>query len=129
VILPGSKATIADLKAFKAEGWDIDLAAHLRRGGWVVGLCGGYQMLGRSVADPGGVEGPAERWTGLACSTWRRCFPATRPPLSRQGRAPDGLPVEGYEIHLGATKGADCDRPLACSRHRDPMVQYRPMGA
>ena len=65
VILPGSKATIADLKALRAEGWDIDILAHARRGGKVLGLCGGYQMLGRVVADPEGVEGPPETAPGL----------------------------------------------------------------
>ena len=65
VILPGSKATIADLMAFRAEGWHIDLAAHLRRGGRVLGVCGGYQMLGRSIADPSGVEGPPGETEGL----------------------------------------------------------------
>ena len=59
VILPGSKATIADLAFFREQGWDIDLAAHVRRGGRVLGICGGYQMLGRRVADPDGIEGPA----------------------------------------------------------------------
>src|SRR3546814_14074242 len=59
MLLPGSKATRADLAALRAEGWDVDLRAHVRRGGLVVGLCGGYQMLGTRIADPGGVEGPA----------------------------------------------------------------------
>ena len=58
ILLPGSKATIADLEAFRAAGWDIDLAAHMRRRGYVLGLCGGFQMLGRSIADPDGIEGP-----------------------------------------------------------------------
>src|SRR5262249_1133401 len=58
VILPGSKATIADLKALRAAGFHIDLAAHVRRGGVVLGLCGGYQLLGRIVDDPDGIEGP-----------------------------------------------------------------------
>ena len=65
VILPGSKATIADLKFFREQGWDIDLAAHARRGGRVLGVCGGYQMLGESVSDPNGVEGPPGEIEGL----------------------------------------------------------------
>ena len=65
VILPGSKATIADLQALRAEGWDVDLAAHLRRGGQVLGLCGGYQMLGRVIRDPDGIEGPPGECEGL----------------------------------------------------------------
>src|SRR5579863_9300348 len=58
VVLPGSKATIADLAALRSAGFDIDIAAHRRRGGLVLGLCAGFQMLGRSVADPDGIEGP-----------------------------------------------------------------------
>ena len=69
MILPGSKATIADLDALRSEGWDIDLKAHLRRGGRVLGLCGGYQMLGRTIGDPDGIEGPPARSTGSACWT------------------------------------------------------------
>ena len=65
VILPGSKSTIGDLEAFREEGWDVDLKAHLRRGGHVLGLCGGYQMLGTRIADPEGVEGPPGETTGL----------------------------------------------------------------
>ena len=72
VILPGSKATIADLAALRDAGFDIDIAAHLRRGGSVLGMCGGYQMLGRAIHDPDGIEGP--RGTARrdsACSTSR----------------------------------------------------------
>ena len=64
VILPGSKATIADLTFFREQGWDIDLLAHARRGGRVLGVCGGYQMLGRRVADPRGHRGAAGRGRG-----------------------------------------------------------------
>ena len=65
VILPGSKATIADLKFFREQGWDIDLLAHARRGGRILGICGGYQMLGKNVSDPHGMEGPAGEVEGL----------------------------------------------------------------
>ena len=65
VILPGSKATLADLAALRAEGWDIDLAAHVRRGGAVLGICGGLQMLGRRIADPEGIEGRPGEAAGL----------------------------------------------------------------
>src|SRR5205814_5234067 len=62
IILPGSKATLADLAFLRREGWDIDILAHRRQGGHVLGLCGGYQMLGRHIADPEGSEGlPARR--------------------------------------------------------------------
>ena len=58
-MLPGSKSTIGDLAFLRAQGWDIDIKAHVRRGGHVLGLCGGYQMLGRTIADPDGVDGRA----------------------------------------------------------------------
>ena len=65
VIIPGSKSTRGDLDFLRKQGWDIDLLAHVRRGGHVLGLCGGYQMLGKSVADPDGIEGPAGETPGL----------------------------------------------------------------
>ena len=65
ILLPGSKATLADLAALRAEGWDIDILAHARRGGAVLGICAGYQMLGRGIADPRGIEGPAGAAPGL----------------------------------------------------------------
>ena len=65
VIIPGSKSTIADLRKFKAQGWDIDLMAHRRRGGHILGLCGGYQMLGTQISDTSGIEGPIETVEGL----------------------------------------------------------------
>jgi adenosylcobyric acid synthase len=113
VILPGSKATIADIQAFKTEGWDIDLAAHVRRGGVVVGLCGGYQMLGRSVADPGGMEGAAQTVTGLGLLDVETTLSADKTTTFTTGvHRETGTPVEGYEIHLGVTQGPDCQRPL-----------------
>jgi adenosylcobyric acid synthase len=65
VILPGSKSTISDLADFRRQGWDEDLQAHHRRGGRIIGICGGYQMLGRTVSDPLGIEGGATVAEGL----------------------------------------------------------------
>ena len=65
IILPGSKSTLADLAALRREGWDIDILAHRRQGGRIIGLCGGYQMLGRHIADPQGSEGPPGAAPGL----------------------------------------------------------------
>jgi adenosylcobyric acid synthase len=113
VLLPGSKATIADLAALRAAGFDIDIAAHMRRGGTVVGLCGGFQMLGRTVADPDGIEGPPGKVAGLGLldvdttlSNDKRLEPAT-------GATLDGAPFCGYEMHMGVTIGADRARPFA----------------
>ena len=113
VILPGSKATIADLKALREAGFDIDIAAHVRRGGRVLGLCGGYQMLGRSVADPEGIEGPPGEVSGLGLlDTETTLMPLKRlEPVS--GETHDGAPFAGYEMHMGITIGPDCARPFA----------------
>jgi adenosylcobyric acid synthase len=116
VILAGSKTTIADLAALRREGWDIDLAAHIRRGGYVLGICGGYQMLGRRIADPQGIEGPAQTVEGLGwldVETELTGEKNLRPvegtsALAALGRAS----FAGYEMHVGRTQGADCLRPL-----------------
>ncbi|MDQ2804592.1 MAG: cobyric acid synthase [Pseudomonadota bacterium] len=113
VILPGSKASIADLAALRAEGWDIDLAAHRRRGGRVLGLCGGYQMLGRTIADPGGVEGPAETVTALGMLDVDTVVTADKRLTEVSGTSlADGAPFRGYEMHLGMTAGPETDRPV-----------------
>jgi len=113
VILPGSKATIADLMAFRAEGWHIDLAAHLRRGGRVLGVCGGYQMLGRTIADPSGVEGLPGEEEGLGLLDVVTALGAQKKLSETQGvSVADDAPFKGYEMHMGATSGADCARPM-----------------
>jgi adenosylcobyric acid synthase len=113
VILPGSKATIADLAALRAEGWDIDIAAHVRRGGRVLGLCGGYQILGRVIADPDGIEGPAGRVTGLGLLDVETVLlPAKHLREVTGVTLADAAPFRGYEMHMGVTTGADAARPL-----------------
>ncbi|KAF0122285.1 MAG: adenosylcobyric acid synthase [Xanthobacteraceae bacterium] len=113
VILPGSKATIADLAFLRAQGWDIDIAAHVRRGGQVFGLCGGYQMLGRSIADPEGIEGHCQTVAGLGLLDVHTVMTAAKTVRPVQGRHMGSCqPVSGYEIHLGRTSGPDCLRPL-----------------
>jgi len=114
VIIPGSKSTRGDLAFLRAQGWDIDLMAHVRRGGHVLGICGGYQMLGRSVADPDGIEGPAGVTPGLGLLDVETVMtPDKRLTRTRATHAASGLAVEGYEIHIGRTEGADCARPFA----------------
>jgi adenosylcobyric acid synthase len=111
VLLPGSKATIADLAAFRAAGWDIDLAAHIRRGGHVLGLCGGYQMLGHEIADPDGIEGPPGRAAGLGhLDVVTTLHPEKHLSQTDAIYRPTGDRVTGYEIHLGQTDGPDCTR-------------------
>ena len=114
VIIPGSKSTRADLAYLRAQGWDIDLAAHVRRGGHVLGICGGYQMLGRTVRDPLGIEGPAGETEGLGLlDVTTEMTPDKRLTRTRALHAATGLEVEGYEIHIGATTGPDRARPFA----------------
>jgi adenosylcobyric acid synthase len=112
VILPGSKATIADLAALRAAGFHIDMAAHLRRGGAVLGLCGGYQMLGRTIADPQGIEGPAGAVEGLGVLNVETLMSADKRLEWVTGVSTDGIPFSGYEMHLGVTEGPDRMRPF-----------------
>jgi len=108
IILPGSKSTIADLAHFRAQGWDIDLQAHVRRGGHVLGICGGYQMLGREIRDDDGIEGPPNRVAGLGLlDVTTRMVPEKRLALSQATYLPTGDAVRGYEIHIGKTEGPD----------------------
>ncbi len=113
IILPGSKATIADLAYFRAQGWDIDLAAALRRGAKVLGLCGGYQMLGRSIADPDGIEGKPGSVPGLGLlDVTTTMTPDKRVTQTTALHPASGTHVRGYEIHLGRTDGPDRSSPL-----------------
>jgi adenosylcobyric acid synthase len=113
VILPGSKATIADLEAFRREGWDIDLAAHVRRGGRVLGLCGGYQMLGQMIADPDGIEGAPGAVEGLGLLDVETVLTGDKSLTEVTGETvSDGLPFKGYEMHMGRTRGPAASRPL-----------------
>ncbi len=112
VLLPGSKSTIADLGFLRAEGWDIDLLAHRRRGGHVVGLCGGYQMLGQSIADPQGIEGPAGTVEGLGLLAIDTVLGGDKTTIAFAGHeAGTACAVAGYEIHLGQSDGPDRARP------------------
>ena len=104
VILPGSNATIADLATLREAGWDIDLQAHLRRGGRVLGICGGYQMLGRRIADPHGIEGPPGSVAGLCLLEAETVLGGDKVLVEVTGRtAAEGVPFSGYEMHVGRT--------------------------
>jgi adenosylcobyric acid synthase len=112
VVLPGSKATIADLAALRATGWDVDIAAHVRRGGRVLGICGGYQMLGSSIADPAGVEGPPGKCAGLGLLAVDTELTGGKLLIEVAGVRIGGPTFKGYEMHVGRTAGADCARPV-----------------
>jgi adenosylcobyric acid synthase len=114
VILPGSKSTRGDLAFLREQGWDIDILAHRRRGGHVLGLCGGYQMLGQSVTDPEGIEGPAGETPGLGLLDVTTVMTPQK-SLTRVTavHAATSQPIDAYEIHIGHTEGVDCARPFA----------------
>jgi adenosylcobyric acid synthase len=111
VILPGTKATLADLAFLRAQGWDIDLAAHVRRGGRVLGVCGGYQMLGRSIADPNGIEGPPGEAAGLGLLEVDTVLTSQK-TLEQVTGAGYGGRFTGYEMHVGVTTGPALRRPF-----------------
>jgi len=114
VCLPGSKSVQADLASLRAAGWDRALARHLRYGGKVIGICGGFQMLGRRLDDPDGVEGAPGAVAGLGLLD----IETTIAREKRLARASGWLAfaaaaVTGYEIHMGVTTGAALERPAA----------------
>lgn len=114
IVMPGSKATIADLAFYRAQGWDIDIKAHWRRGGRVLGMCGGYQMLGRRVSDPHGVEGAPGSIEGLGLLDVETVLGGQKALRMVGGISlEDGMPFTGYEMHLGETSGPDAARPFA----------------
>ncbi|ETX13687.1 cobyric acid synthase [Roseivivax halodurans JCM 10272] len=114
VIVPGSKSTRGDLAFLRAQGWDLDLAAHVRRGGHVLGICGGYQMLGRAIADPAGIEGAPGTDPALGLLDVETVMHADKTLTEVSARhAASGADFTGYEIHIGRTEGPDRARPFA----------------
>ncbi|MFN3250257.1 cobyric acid synthase [Roseibium album] len=113
VLLPGSKSTIGDLEFFRKQGWDIDLKAHHRRGGHILGVCGGYQMLGKTIADPGGIEGSPGLVEGLGYLNVETVLTPEKSTVYAEGEhIGSGAGFSGYEIHIGRTSGPDCERPM-----------------
>ncbi len=113
ILLPGSKATLADLAALRAQGWDIDIKAHARRGGQVLGLCAGYQMLGCTIRDPHGIEGTPGEAEGLGLLDVATEMTDEKLLTAAEGiEALSGAPVKGYEMHMGRTTGRDTERPM-----------------
>jgi adenosylcobyric acid synthase len=123
VILPGSKSTIADLAAFRAQGWEHDIHQHVAKGGKVIGICGGYQMLGQTISDPDGVEGARGKVAGLGLLNIETVLAHEKVVRnSTPVLAENNMQVEGYEIHMGQTDGPDCKRPMI-------LIDGRPDGA
>lgn len=114
IILPGSKATRADLDFLQQQGWDIDIKAHARAGGRVLGICGGYQMLGKTIADPEGIEGAPGTSAGLGLLDVETALTAQKQlRLEQVFDARFGAELNGYHMHMGVTDGTDCARPFA----------------
>ncbi|MTH79761.1 cobyric acid synthase [Paracoccus aestuariivivens] len=123
VILPGTKSTRGDLAFLRNQGWDIDLAAHHRRGGRILGICGGYQMLGRLVSDPDGIEGPSGSDAGLGLLDVSTVMTGEKRLTEVEAvHVPTGIACRGYEIHIGRTSGPDCSRAFS-------MIAGEPEGA
>jgi adenosylcobyric acid synthase len=113
LMLPGTKNTIADLRWLRQAGWENYLARHLRRGGWVVGVCGGYQMLGRRILDPDGVESKIAAMTGLGMLDVETTFEPNKVTARvNASHVASGLAVAGYEIHAGRVTREDGARAL-----------------
>ncbi len=112
VILPGSKATRSDLDCLRAEGWDIDIAAHVRRGGFLVGLCAGYQSLGKVVSDPNGIEGLPGDTPGLGYLDLTTDMAGEKVLIEVSGHDNwSDSPIHGYEMHVGRTDGPGLQMP------------------
>lgn len=113
VILAGTKSTTGDLAYIRDQGWDVDIMAHHRRGGRVLGICGGYQMLGRTVSDPQGIEGPPGTVDGLGLLDVDTVMkPEKRLAVVSGHHIDSGETITGYEIHIGTTTGPDQERPV-----------------
>ena len=124
VILPGSKSTRGDLAYLRAQGWDIDLMAHRRRGGRILGICGGYQMLGRMIADPDGIEGAPGASEGLGLLDIETVMTPEKQLNRVSGtHIASGCEMAGYEIHIGRTEGGDRVRPMFRIEGKDEGAQ------
>ncbi|UJW87859.1 cobyric acid synthase [Devosia sp. SL43] len=120
IVLPGSKATRSDLAALRSNGWDTDILAHVRAGGRVMGICGGYQMLGRSIADPAGIEGNPGTSEGLGLLDVNTVLtPVKQLRVEQAVHVASGAAISGYHMHMGVTEGPDRGRPFARIGHDD----------
>lgn len=114
IVLFGTKSTLGDLALLRAQGWDHDIIAHARSGGRVLGVCGGYQMLGHKITDVGGVDGPPGEATGLGLLDVETVMAGEKRVSPVHGAcAITGEAISGYEIHIGRTSGRDTERPFA----------------
>jgi adenosylcobyric acid synthase len=103
IVLPGSKATIADMASLREQGWDIDILAHHRQGGMILGICAGYQMLGRTIHDPDGIEGSTREIAGLGLLASDTVLTSRKTLRAVTGSALSAR-FDGYEMHMGRTR-------------------------
>jgi adenosylcobyric acid synthase len=123
IVLPGSKSTRADLAWLRERGWDKAILRHVRYGGKVIGICGGFQMLGRAVHDPDGIEGPAGSSTGLGLLDMETTMGAHKHLHRIEGTlAASGARVSGYEIHCGTSSGPALQTPMTLIGKHDGAV-------
>ena len=119
IIIPGTKSTIADLNFLKSQGWDIDIRAHLRRGGFILGICGGYQILGNEITDGQGYDGIPSNAKGLGLLDVQTTMGKEKNLGKKEFISTiNGKKISGYEIHLGITSGSDCNKPFATLSER-----------
>ncbi|SIT69715.1 adenosylcobyric acid synthase (glutamine-hydrolysing) [Ectothiorhodosinus mongolicus] len=112
IILPGSKSTRGDLDTLRREGWDIDIQSHVRQGGRVVGLCAGYQMLGKVIRDPSGIEGEPGETPGLGLLDLETEMTPDKQLLELHATETfSGCSITGYEMHMGRTQGPGLEKP------------------
>lgn len=107
IIIPGSKSTIADLEYLYQQGWDIDIKSHVRRGGKLLGICGGFQMLGKTINDPNLLEGDHKTIKGLGLLDIE-----TEIAGDKSTNLVEFENFSAYEIHLGKTAGDDLKTPM-----------------
>lgn len=116
IILPGSKSVQSDLQWLKEQGWEDYLQRHLRYGGKLLGICGGWQMLGQWLHDPEGIEGLPTSMQGLGYLETETTLEKIKQLKNTQGELllseQKIVKVEGYEIHAGITQGPALERPL-----------------
>jgi adenosylcobyric acid synthase len=114
MVLPGTKSTIADMQFMRSQGWDIDVLAHVRQGGRVLGICGGYQMLGHRISDPDGIEGAPRTVPGLGLLDVETVMTGDKTLREVSGTLMGlhGIAFAGYEMHVGSTTGVGASRPF-----------------
>lgn len=112
ILIPGSKSTIGDLAFLREQGWDADIIRHAKHGKSVLGICGGYQMLGTVIKDPDGIEGPVGQVQGIGLLQVETTMTPKKILSEVSGiDLSTGANVAGYEIHIGHSEGPDCTRP------------------